>query len=96
MNSPNTLSLLKAKLAKKQSFELKVKIIPKSKKNEIVGFMADGKLKIKISAVPEKGKANQALVRFLSDTLEIAEKNIELSSGQTSPQKIITFFPYAE
>ena len=47
---------------------LRVKVIPRSPKSEITGQMADGTLKIKIAAPPEKGKANDALCAFLAGT----------------------------
>ncbi len=40
----------------------RVKVIPRSAKTEIAGEMADGTLKVKIAAPPEKGKANEASV----------------------------------
>ena len=45
---------------------LRVKVIPRSAKNEIVGELADGTLKVKIAAPPDKGKANDELVAFLA------------------------------
>lgn len=40
---------------------LRVKVIPRNAKSEIVGEMADGTLKVKIAAPPEHGRANEAL-----------------------------------
>ena len=47
--------------------DISVKVIPKSSKNEIAGHMADGTLRVKVAAVPEKGKANAALRKFLAE-----------------------------
>lgn len=44
---------------------LRVKVIPRGAKTEIVGTMADGTVKIKIAAPPEKGKANDELDSWL-------------------------------
>jgi len=66
---------------------LRVKVIPRSPKTEIVGTMADGTLKIKIAAPPEKGKANSELVRFLA--AHFGTRNVEIISGHTASLKII-------
>jgi hypothetical protein len=66
---------------------LRVKVIPRSAKTEIAGEMADGTLKIRIAAPPEKGKANEELVRFLSAHFGV--KKVEIVSGHTAALKII-------
>jgi uncharacterized protein (TIGR00251 family) len=66
---------------------LRVKVIPRSAKTEIVGEMADGTLKIKIAAPPEKGKANEELVRFLS--AHFGMKHVEIISGHTAALKMV-------
>ncbi|NGX43974.1 MAG: hypothetical protein K1060chlam3_00132 [Candidatus Anoxychlamydiales bacterium] len=65
---------------------LKVKIIPKSKVNQIVGF-AEDTLKIRIKASPEKGKANKELIRFIAKSLSIAQSRVSIISGNTSRLK---------
>lgn len=67
---------------------LKVKIIPKASRSEIVGW-ENGELKIRIAAIPEKGEANIELVRFLSKQLGIGKSKIELVKGQTSRHKCL-------
>jgi uncharacterized protein len=49
----------------------------------------DNALKISVSAAPEKGKANQALIAFLSKMLKIPRQNINVINGQTSPIKTL-------
>jgi uncharacterized protein (TIGR00251 family) len=66
---------------------LRVKVIPRSAKTEIVGPMADGTLKIKIAAPPEKGKANEELIRFLAAHYGV--KKVEILSGHTAALKIV-------
>jgi hypothetical protein len=65
-----------------------VKVVPRSSKTAIAGVLG-GMLKVKLSAAPEKGKANQALVEFLAETLGIKKNSIKITSGQTSPVKTI-------
>jgi len=68
---------------------IRVKIIPKSSRNEIVGELPDGTLRIKIAAVPEKGKANTALCAFLADHFKVPKSAVEIVSGHTATLKTI-------
>lgn len=67
---------------------LRVKTIPNASRNELVGWMGDV-YKIKIQAVPEKGKANEALCAFLAETLGLRKNQIEIKSGENSREKKI-------
>ena len=66
---------------------IRVKVIPRSAKTEMAGTMADGTLKIKVAAPPEKGKANDELVRFLA--AHYGTGRVEIVSGHTAALKII-------
>ena len=57
-----------------------------ARRNGIVGEHA-GLLRVAVTAAPEKGKANKAIVSVLSDALKIPKSSIELVSGDTSSQK---------
>ena len=67
--------------------EVNVKVIPRSSKSEVIGEMADGALKVKLAAVPEKGKANQELCEVLARHFGVPERDVELVAGATSPRK---------
>lgn len=66
-----------------------IKISPNSKKNEIIKN-AEG-TKIKITAQPIDGKANKALVEFLSKTFKIPKTSIKIVKGDTNKEKSILF-----
>ncbi len=66
----------------------KVKAIPRSAKTELVGVMADGTLKIRVKAVPEKGRANIELIEFLAQHNGVPTENIKLLSGATDSRKL--------
>ncbi len=70
--------------------ELVVKIIPKSSQNAIIGY-ENNLLKIKIKAVPEKGKANEELLKFLSKSLKVPKTSIVIKSGLSGRQKRLEF-----
>jgi uncharacterized protein (TIGR00251 family) len=82
-----TPTVLIEKLRKNGTLTLNLKIIAKSSKNEIVGLLDDGSLKVKITAAPEKGKANAAIRAFLAEEFGVARTNIEIVRGETSPLK---------
>ena len=67
---------------------LEVKVVPGASRTEIVGWLGDA-IKIKVAAAPEKGKANQAVIKLLSETLAVEEKAITILSGLSSQRKII-------
>jgi len=63
------------------------KVVPGSSgPTRICGLLED-MLKIKVSAPPEKGKANQCLVKFLSKQLGVNKNAVSIISGTTSPVK---------
>jgi uncharacterized protein (TIGR00251 family) len=70
------------------SATLSVRIQPRASKNEIIR-REDGGFKIRLTAPPVDGAANEALVRFLADILHVAKSQVEIVSGQTSRDKII-------
>jgi uncharacterized protein (TIGR00251 family) len=67
---------------------LSIRIQPRASKNEVVA-MASGGLKIRLTAPPVDGAANEALVKFLAATLSIPKSHVEIVSGHTSREKIV-------
>lgn len=68
--------------------KLKIKVIPKASKNAIAGWLGD-ELKIMVTAAPEKGKANKAVVKILSKALQLPKQSIRITAGATSPRKMV-------
>jgi len=68
---------------------LRIKVIPKSPKTEVVDILADETIKIRLRAVPEKGKANAELIKFLSRELKVPKENISIISGKTEQLKLV-------
>ncbi|MBN1456782.1 MAG: YggU family protein [Sedimentisphaerales bacterium] len=65
---------------------LSVKVVPAGSKTALAGLL-DGMLKVKLSAAPEKGKANKALISFLADVLGVKKNSVSIISGSTNPHK---------
>lgn len=68
---------------------INIRISPNAKKNEII---RDGEIiKIKIATQPIDGKANKALIEFLSKNFKIPKTSIKILKGETSKEKTILF-----
>lgn len=57
-----------------------------ARKNAILGIR-EGMLRVAVTAAPEKGKANQAIVALLSRELGVPKSAIKILAGETSPRK---------
>jgi uncharacterized protein (TIGR00251 family) len=63
-----------------------VKIVPGSSRTGVSGLL-DGMVKIKVSAPPEKGKANRCLVELLAKQVGVKKNAVSIISGKTNPVK---------
>lgn len=64
-----------------------VRVIPRSKRNSIE--WTAGGLRVRLTAPPVDGAANDALVALLAERLGIAKRDISVVHGMTSRQKIV-------
>ncbi|MBN1811864.1 MAG: YggU family protein [Anaerolineae bacterium] len=71
---------------KKDGCTFHVRVQPRSGHNEIIGLHGDA-LKIRLTAPPIEGKANQALQKFLAKQLGVPRSSVEILTGHTSRQK---------
>jgi uncharacterized protein len=78
---------LRERLARERDILLAVKVTPRASRSEITGFGEDGSLRVRIAAVPEKGKANEELRSLLSRYFGVARSNIQIVSGETASHK---------
>jgi len=67
---------------------IKIYLQPKSSKNEMLGPYRDG-IKVKVTAPPIEGKANEALIRFLAKEFGIPPSCIEILKGHHSREKTL-------
>jgi uncharacterized protein (TIGR00251 family) len=68
---------------------IRVKVIARSPKSEIAGELADGTIKARIAAPPERGKANEELCRLLATHYGISRSAVTIVSGHTTPLKLV-------
>lgn len=64
-----------------------IKVVTKSSKNEV--FLENDIIKVKITEIPENGKANKAIIDLLSKTFKISKNKISIISGLKSSNKTI-------
>ena len=65
---------------------LPVRAQPGARRNAVLGEH-DGALRVAVTAAPDKGKANQAIVELLSSAFGIPKSAVELVGGASSRQK---------
>jgi uncharacterized protein len=68
---------------------VRVKVIPRSSSSGLAGEMADGTLKVRIVAAPEKGKANAELCQVLAKHFAVAPGAVTILRGHTSAVKLV-------
>ena len=68
---------------------LAIRVTPRARRNEITQIMADGTIKIRLTAPPVEGKANSALIKFLAEILQVASSSIKILSGESGRSKLI-------
>ncbi|MEM1183942.1 MAG: DUF167 domain-containing protein [Planctomycetota bacterium] len=67
---------------------IRVKAVPGSKRDAIAGPLGD-RLKVKVAAPPEGGKANAGICDLLAQSLGAKPRDVSVVSGHMSPEKII-------
>ncbi len=70
---------------------LRVRAQAGARTNGVIGEH-NGMLRVAVTAAPEKGKANKAIVEVLADALQVAKSSIEWVAGKASPQKRFLIF----
>lgn len=75
----------------KDGIVITLKISPNASKNVII--KSEEGLKVKITAQPIDGKANKALIEYLSKQLKIPKSSIEILKGETSKEKTVLIKP---
>jgi len=66
---------------------INVKAKPRSAKNELIQLDATH-FEIKVTAPPERGKANDAVIKILSGHFKTAKSNIIIKAGKTAREKV--------
>jgi uncharacterized protein YggU (UPF0235/DUF167 family) len=62
--------------------------MPRAARDEIIEWRA-GRLRVRVTAAPERGRANTALEALLAEALDIPRRCVRVVSGHTSPAKLV-------
>lgn len=91
-NIDEFLSILKEKREKNEAFYFRAKIISNADRTELIEVLNDEEktVKIKVSAIPEKGKANKAIIHFFKKNYKLKAK---ILSGAQHTLKLIMVKP---
>lgn len=74
----------------KKGAALTVRVTPRARRTEIGEVMQDGTLRIRVQAPPAEGKANKALIEFLSEMLGVRKSRIQIVAGAQGLDKIVS------
>lgn len=68
---------------------LSLRVRPGAKRGRLIGRMADGTLKVAVTAAPEAGRANAAVTRLIAATLKVDAGTVTVARGVASRSKVI-------
>jgi uncharacterized protein (TIGR00251 family) len=66
-----------------------IRVLPRSSKCEMAGLQGDA-LKIRITAPPVEGRANEACIRFLASLFNVNKNRIAIEAGHKSKNKQVS------
>ena len=72
-----------------ESCTIKVRVQPKSSRNQVDGFQ-DGALRVRVTAAPTEGQANAAVIAILAKTLGVSKSRLEIIRGYNSRDKVVS------
>ena len=72
-----------------ESCTIKVRVQPKSSRNQVDGFQ-DGALRVRVTAAPTEGQANAAVIAILAKTLGVSKSRLEIIRGHSARDKVIS------
>ncbi|MGB8212656.1 MAG: DUF167 domain-containing protein [Anaerolineales bacterium] len=73
----------------KKGAAMALRVTPRSSKNEIVEVLSDGTVKVHLTAAPAEGHANEALLKFLADILDVPISHLDIVAGAGGRDKLV-------
>lgn len=87
MDNVSSLEELKKQICEIDGYKFSIKVVANSKNNSL--DFQDGYIKLKIKEKPIEGKANKAIIKYLSDVLDIPKTRITILNGEKGSLKLI-------
>ena len=72
-----------------ESCTIKIRVQPKSSRNQVDGFQ-DGALRVRVTAAPTEGQANAAVIALLAKTLGVSKSRLGIIRGYSSRDKVVS------
>lgn len=69
---------------------LAVRVTPRASRNQIVGLLTDGTIKVHLAADPADDEANAMLVDFLAEVLGVPKSRVEIVAGENGRDKLVS------
>ena len=74
----------------KRGSALAVRVTPRASRNQIVGVLNDGTIKVHLAAEPSDGETNAQLVGFLAEVLGVPKSRVEIVAGSSGRDKLVS------
>jgi uncharacterized protein (TIGR00251 family) len=71
--------------------EIRIKVIPNASHDALCGLLGD-RLKLRVSAAPEDGKANKAIEKLLARSVGLKPSQVIICAGHTNPEKTVQIY----
>ena len=88
MRGARPLALPTRKERQVTSARLEVRVQPRARRND-VAVLADGRLKVWVTAAPEGGKANDSVIALLAKQLGVPKRRARIATGHTARDKVL-------
>ena len=67
---------------------IRVKVVPGASRDAVAGTLGD-RLKVRVSAPPEGGRANKAVCAVIARALDVKPKQVSIEAGRSNPEKTV-------
>ncbi|MDP1548326.1 MAG: DUF167 domain-containing protein [Anaerolineales bacterium] len=74
----------------KRGSALALRVTPRASRNQIVGLLNDGTIKVHIAANPADDESNDELLAFMSEVLGVPRSRVEIVAGESGRDKLIS------
>jgi len=78
---------MQRKLLRDGSLVFEIKVLPRAHTRQVSERMADGTLKVKVTAAPDRGRANEEVCAVIAEYLGVPRRCVEVVVGHTSQKK---------
>ncbi|MDD2922307.1 MAG: DUF167 domain-containing protein [Anaerolineales bacterium] len=69
---------------------LAVRVTPRASRNQIVGLLNDGTIKVHLASDPSDEQTNIELVGFLAEVLGVPKSRVEIVAGESGRDKLVS------